>query len=850
MPPLRIPHPPLPPVPNPVCFIKEFVKIKVRLMLEKDSKNSYNKNIVVATPLIEVPIGDSFLCWHTHWDRAWYVSFEQYQHRLIAVLERIVHHLENGRLAKFSLDGQTALLHDAHALIPSLLKRLEPYFKSGRLHVGPWFTMPDTNLVSLESLLRNLEKGIGEANTLGCSQFTAYLPDTFGQPESIPMLFNKLGISHAMIWRGRALNPDASPLFHWLSLNGEGLISYQLPEGYFHMPLQDVEIPTLDAKIQAVKDLETRLAKWGAPAFLPFGGDHLAPPNASTLDACKHTLEGYTVVHPHEFMETVASKTSKNNLETRHGELRDYGENAPPLLSGTLLSRPWLKHLNAQCEWSLTQVWEPLRARHQEYLLTHQIKTHDWQWQAEAKALKEAWRLLLLNQPHDDICGCSIDSVHLQNEARFQSVLDLAQTWSNWHRRELESLLGQTAFLPIEIPLKPDAILSFQGREKPPSEQRLGKAVEESRLIDDWQQTITEVPLSHRVETMFSSYQQANGKAPDALVKLDAEKLMEAFLKRLSIESVEDKGDSYNASPVAQSHEIIPLDFLVDDQALDAQASLLVQKDKLTVSASYKGHGVIELEIVHEIHTQNQQVNLRLDAPSFARCHERDLHSGFSTTTLNAPKASDRFPTFPVDKTAGEWQAVSANYHGAVRWGAAIRQSLITAGHYAYEVVEDALILPLHRGFSHLSGGRLPTRFYPAGPPFETPAGQGIGRTITHRLRWMPHDLNEASLAFHRHQLLVRPVYQALPEIPIPSVIDTIVQQAPKLLRVTSHQWLEEEQCFALRLLNTSDDALRLVLPPSVLWCRKGWSHQKDFQAYSTVTIAPRDWVFLAYVIK
>jgi hypothetical protein len=29
------------------------------------------------------------------------------------VLERIVHHLDNGRLAKFSLDGQTALLHDA-----------------------------------------------------------------------------------------------------------------------------------------------------------------------------------------------------------------------------------------------------------------------------------------------------------------------------------------------------------------------------------------------------------------------------------------------------------------------------------------------------------------------------------------------------------------------------------------------------------------------------------------------------------------------------------------------------------------------------------------------------------------
>jgi hypothetical protein len=809
-------------------------------MLEKYTEhNDHNKRVA------------TFLCWHTHWDRAWYVSFETYQHRLVAVLERIVNHLESERLAKFSLDGQTALLHDAQALLPDVLKRLKPYLESGRLHVGPWFTMPDTNLVSLESLLRNLEKGMTEATALGCSQFTAYLPDTFGQPESIPLLFNKLGITHAMMWRGRALHPNASPLFYWVSPNGEGLVTYQLPEGYFHMPLQDLELPSVEAKIQSVKDLATRLSNWKLPVFLPLGGDHLAPPDAHILDASKNALEAFQVVHPHEFMDAVASQIDKHGLEKREGELRDYGENAAPLLSGTLLSRPWLKQLNAQCEWWLTQVWEPLRARHQEYLQMHQVKHRNWQWQSESKALKEAWRLLLLNHAHDDICGCSIDSVHLQDETRFRSVLDLAQTWSNWHRAELKKRLGQNAFLPIEMPLTPEAILSFEGHEKPPSEKRLGKAVESIRLINDWQENITEVPLSHRMETVFSSHQQANGKSLEDIIKQDAVKYLQDFIKRLSLESTEDKGDSYNASPVTRSHEVFPLDFLIDVNALDAQATHSVGKDRFTVNAYYKGHGVIELEIQHEIHTPNQQVNLRLDASGFARCHERDLQTGFSNTfLLKAPERSKRFPVFSVDKSKGEWQAVGANYHGALRWGLAPRQSLIVAGHYAYEVVEDALILPLHRGFSHLSGGRLATRFHPAGPPFETPGGQGLGRKITHRLRWIPYGVDEASLAFHRHQLLVRPIYEALPEQPIPSVIDTIVQQAPNILRITSHQWLEKERCFALRLLNTGDAPLRLILPPSVLWCRKGWSHQKDFQAYSTVTVAPRDWVFLAYVIE
>jgi hypothetical protein len=226
------------------------------------------------------------------------------------------------------------------------------------------------------------------------------------------------------------------------------------------------------------------------------------------------------------------------------------------------------------------------------------------------------------------------------------------------------------------------------------------------------------------------------------------------------------------------------------------------------------------------------------------------LHTGFGVTRLSPPERRHRFPVFSVDKNMGEWQPVGASYHGGLRWGLTYPQSLIMVGHYAYEVVEEALILPLHRGFSHLSKGRLPTRFYPAGPPFETPHAQGVGRQVTHRLRWMPHHVNEADLAFHRHQLMVQPIYQSLPQTPIASVIDALVQQAPHLLRVTSHQWLEEEGCCTLRILNTGDSPLHLELPSSVLWCQKGWSKLNSFQAFPAVKISPRDWVFLAYVVE
>jgi len=41
--------------------------------------------------------------------------------------------------------------------------------------------------------------------------------------------------------------------------------------------------------------------------------------------------------------------------------------------------------------------------------------------------LKEAWKYVLQNHPHDSICGCSISRVHMDNEYRFNQAIDLAQ---------------------------------------------------------------------------------------------------------------------------------------------------------------------------------------------------------------------------------------------------------------------------------------------------------------------------------------------------------------------------------------------------------------------------------------
>ena len=39
-----------------------------------------------------------------------------------------------------------------------------------------------------------------------------------------------------------------------------------------------------------------------------------------------------------------------------------------------------------------------------------------------APIIRQAWRLLMENHPHDSICGCSIDQVHEEMKPRFDQV--------------------------------------------------------------------------------------------------------------------------------------------------------------------------------------------------------------------------------------------------------------------------------------------------------------------------------------------------------------------------------------------------------------------------------------------
>ena len=102
---------------------------------------------------------------HTHWDREWYAPFQAYRAQLVHVLDRLIDLLEEDpRYRRFLLDGQTSVIDDYLEVRTEAAPRLAALASAGRLQVGPWMVLMDEYMVSGETMVRDLQRGIARAH--------------------------------------------------------------------------------------------------------------------------------------------------------------------------------------------------------------------------------------------------------------------------------------------------------------------------------------------------------------------------------------------------------------------------------------------------------------------------------------------------------------------------------------------------------------------------------------------------------------------------------------------------------------------------------------------------------------
>jgi hypothetical protein len=353
---------------------------------------------------------------HTHWDREWYCAHETFRLRLVGLLDRLLELLERDpAFAHFTLDGQTIVLEDYLEVRPGAEARLRALARAGRLLVGPWYVLPDEWLVSGEALIRNLRLGLQQASRFGGAMRLGYVPDQFGHVGQLPQIFAGFGFETAALWRGVGDDVDET-VFWWEAPDGTRIFTAHLLHGYSN----GVHLPR-DAPALA-RRLAGEVAAQGARSRIPTlllmnGSDHVEPdpavpaaleaavPDVEGLSAEIGTLPGYL---------TRARAEAPAELPVHRGELRS-GLRCP-LLAGCASTRLRQKQADVRNDSLLTHYLEPLST-----------------WlealggRADPDVLALAWRVALQNHPHDSICGCSIDRVHEQMEARFQRVEDLAR---------------------------------------------------------------------------------------------------------------------------------------------------------------------------------------------------------------------------------------------------------------------------------------------------------------------------------------------------------------------------------------------------------------------------------------
>lgn len=349
---------------------------------------------------------------HTHWDREWYQTFQQYRIRLVQLVDRLLDLLATTEgFRYFMLDGQTIVLDDYLEIRPEREADIAAHIASGRLQIGPWYILPDEFLVSGESTIRNLLVGASTCARYGERMAVGYVPDPFGHISQMPQILRGFDLEAMAFWRGVS---DVANEFVWSAPDGTTILVIHQQHGYGNAADMPSDPERFVERVkQIVGDLEQTAT---TPHLLAMnGGDHLEaqPELPRLLEFADAALPNVAVRHGTlpQFVDAV--READPELKTLHGEMRDPAK--APLLPGVLSARMWIKQRNHRSETLLTRWAEPAS-------VLAELVDAPLDFTAQSALVKRAWRYLLENHPHDSICGCSIDQVHREMAVRFDWV--------------------------------------------------------------------------------------------------------------------------------------------------------------------------------------------------------------------------------------------------------------------------------------------------------------------------------------------------------------------------------------------------------------------------------------------
>jgi mannosylglycerate hydrolase len=356
---------------------------------------------------------------HTHWDREWYLSFEEFRAMLVNLVDDLLDLFEKDpEFRCFTLDGQLIVLEDYLRVRPEREELLRRYVGERKLFIGPWYVLADEFLVSGEATIRNLLLGEQLGERFGGSMKVGYLPDTFSHSAMMPAILRGFGIDNVILWRGFGGEAGQEPSeYYWNSPDGSRVLMTHLSKfgysaGYFKEP-HPKRVGEIHRRVK--NELDAR-AQTGQRLWMN-GGDHHWPDKALTkaIRIMRDMDPESDYIHSNLEDYTAALKAEADDLQEIGGEFRFGFRQAFAVQGGIYSSRMYIKQANFACQHMLERYVEPLNAMN--------VAAGN---RSQLPLIRQAWKTLLQNHPHDSICATSIDSVHEEMMTRFKRVREIA----------------------------------------------------------------------------------------------------------------------------------------------------------------------------------------------------------------------------------------------------------------------------------------------------------------------------------------------------------------------------------------------------------------------------------------
>ncbi|MCZ1458318.1 alpha-mannosidase [Enterococcus faecium] len=404
---------------------------------------------------------------HSHWDREWYMAYEQHHMRLIELIDDLLELFEvDPSFNSFHLDGQTIILDDYLQVRPEKRQAIQQAINEGKLRIGPFYILQDDFLISSESNVRNMLIGMEESRKWGTPVMLGYFPDTFGNMGQTPQLMKQAGISAAAF--GRGVKPIG---FDNQVLEAENYSS-QYSEMWWKGPDQTAIFGLLFANWysngnEIPVEKEAALAFWKqklADAEQYASTNHLLMMNgvdhqpvqkdiSKAIHLANELFPDYEFIHSNftDYLEAV-QKDVPEDLGSVEGELTSQETDGWYTLANTASARVYLKQWNTKVQRQLENITEPLATMAYEVSGNY---PHD--------QLDYAWKTLMQNHPHDSICGCSVDSVHREMISRFEKADEVGKYLAQDSLEQLTAAIDTTGFPKDSFPF---VIVNTAGMDK------------------------------------------------------------------------------------------------------------------------------------------------------------------------------------------------------------------------------------------------------------------------------------------------------------------------------------------------------------------------------------------------